>query len=68
MKTLVALALVGLLSLAGPTVQARTLKQATSAPTDADILNFALNLEVSQYSSSKLELSAVFLITLGEVC
>ncbi len=39
------LALLGLLALAAPAADARQLKQA--ALTDADILNFALNLEVS---------------------
>ena len=38
------LALLGLLALSAPAANARQLKQ--SAVTDADILNFALNLEV----------------------
>lgn len=47
MKAAYALALVGILALLSPAVSARQLKQDTSAITDADILNFALNLEVS---------------------
>ena len=39
------IAFVGLLAIAAPTASARSLKQDSSAPTDADILNFALNLE-----------------------
>lgn len=43
MKAVCVLALVGLLALSAPAADARQLKQ--SAVTDADILNFALNLE-----------------------
>ena len=39
------IAFVGLLAFAAPTASARSLKQDSSTPTDADILNFALNLE-----------------------
>ena len=48
MKAAYALALVGVLALLSPAVTARQLKQDTSAITDADILNFALNLEVGK--------------------
>ena len=41
------LALLGLVALCAPAADARQLKQA--AVTDADILNFALNLEVRPY-------------------
>ena len=47
MKAAYLLAFVGALALLSPAVQARQLKQDTSAITDADVLNFALNLEVS---------------------
>ena len=47
MKAACVLALVGALALLSPAVQARQLKQDNSAITDADVLNFALNLEVS---------------------
>ena len=43
MQVAYAFALVGLLAFAAPLTSARSLKQ--SGPTDADILNFALNLE-----------------------
>ena len=42
---MLALALAGLVVLSAPAVSARALKQASSGITDADILNFALNLE-----------------------
>ncbi|KAL3144360.1 hypothetical protein ABBQ32_004115 [Trebouxia sp. C0010 RCD-2024] len=45
MKAAYAIALVGLLVFAAPIADARSLKQDSSAITDADILNFALNLE-----------------------
>ena len=45
MKTVYALTLVGLLAMFSPAADARKLMQ-SSATTDADILNFALNLEV----------------------
>lgn len=47
MKAAYAVALVAALALLSPAVSARQLKQDTSAITDADVLNFALNLEVS---------------------
>ena len=47
MKAAYLLAFVGALALLSPAVQARQLKQDNSAITDADVLNFALNLEVS---------------------
>ena len=46
MKFAIAVALLGLLAVLSPVADARKLMQ--SAPTDADILNFALNLEVSK--------------------
>ena len=45
MQAAYAIALVGLLAFAAPAANARSLKQDSSALTDADILNFALNLE-----------------------
>ena len=45
MQAAYAIALVGLLAFAAPAADARSLKQDSSAVTDADILNFALNLE-----------------------
>ena len=45
MRLACAVALVGLLALSSPVADARRLLQ-SSATTDADILNFALNLEV----------------------
>ena len=45
MQAAYAIAFVGLLALAAPAANARSLKQDSSALTDADILNFALNLE-----------------------
>ena len=48
MKMAYALALVGLLAILSPAADARKLMQDTSAITDNDILNFALNLEVTQ--------------------
>ena len=45
MQAVYAIVLVGLLAFAAPAVNARSLKQDSSAITDADILNFALNLE-----------------------
>ena len=45
MQLIYAIALAGLLALAAPAAHARSLKQDSSAVTDADILNFALNLE-----------------------
>ena len=46
MRAAIALVLVGLLALFAPSTEARRLLQ-SSGVTDADILNFALNLEVS---------------------
>ena len=46
MQGVLAFALMGLLALSVPLASARGLKQASSGITDADILNFALNLEV----------------------
>lgn len=46
MKIGYAFAVVGVLALLSPAVSARQLKQDSSSITDADILNFALNLEV----------------------
>jgi len=45
------LALLGLLALSAPVADARQLKQA--AITDADILNFALNLEVRSSTTAE---------------
>jgi len=50
-----ALAVVGLLAILSPAADARRLLQSSSI-TDADILNFALNLEVSSAFSSLLHL------------
>lgn len=59
------LALVGMLALSAPAADARQLKQSTL--TDADILNFALNLEVR----GTLLLSSTLppaVVTSGSVC
>ena len=45
MQAAYAIALVGLLAFTAPAAHARSLKQDSSAVTDADVLNFALNLE-----------------------
>ena len=55
MQAACVLALLGLLALCAPAADARQLKQAV---TDADVLNFALNLEVT---TSVLELPIVSL-------
>ena len=49
MKTAYALAIVGLLAILSPVANARRLLQDSATITDNDILNFALNLEVSGY-------------------
>ena len=48
MKTAYALAFLGLLALLSPAAGARRLLQDSTTITDSDILNFALNLEVSK--------------------
>ena len=48
MKTAYALAFLGLLAVLSPAADARRMLQDSTTITDSDILNFALNLEVSK--------------------
>ena len=49
MKTAYVLAFLGLLAVLSPAADARRMLQDSPTITDSDILNFALNLEVSKF-------------------